>query len=230
VASKKKDRNKETSANPPRESQERLAGRASFSSGGSTPGGKAEALPAGGAGRGGRRSWLQTHGRDLRFLGFFSLFLIVFFVLTLIPGVRETVFPGYLRINAVAASAILNSFGEGTEVRDHSIVSSRFQVSIERGCDAIEPSALFCAAVLASPVALLSRLSAVLVGTVLLMLINFVRILTLYYTGAYARWAFDVMHLDVWQALFIFLAILFWALWASWQKKGKPAVKAHASN
>jgi exosortase/archaeosortase family protein len=107
-------------------------------------------------------------------------------------------------------------------------VSPRFQVSIERGCDAVQPSALFCAAVLASPVPLLSRLAAVGVGTTLLMILNFVRILTLYYTGAYLRWAFEVMHLDVWQALFIFLAILFWALWAAWNTRRSRKVAQHA--
>ncbi len=174
-----------------------------------------------------QRGWFATHGRDLRFLGLFAFFLLVFYLLTLIPLVRQQVFPGYLRLNAIGAAWLLNFFGENLEVRGNSLVSPKFQVSIERGCDAIEPSALFCAAVLASPVALLPRLGAVLIGTTFLMLLNFVRVLTLYYTGAYFRPAFDIMHLDVWQALFVFLAIFFWAVWASWQTR-KPKADTNA--
>jgi exosortase/archaeosortase family protein len=178
---------------------------------------------------GSRKSWISTHGRDLRFLGLFGLFLLLFYLCTFFPFVKQRLFPGYLQLNADFAAVLLNALGENIEVRGNSLVSPRFQVSIERGCDAVEPSALFCAAVLASPVSLLSRIGAAILGTVFLMVLNFVRVLTLYYTGAYFRKAFDVMHLDVWQALFIFLAILFWALWASWQTKRERAARnAHS--
>lgn len=83
------------------------------------------------------------------------------------------------------------------------------------GCDAVEPSALFVSAVLASPVPLLSRLSAAAIGTIVLMLLNLIRVVSLFLVRVYYPQAFDTMHLDVWQALFIFLAIVFWAMWAS---------------
>jgi exosortase/archaeosortase family protein len=167
-----------------------------------------------------KASWLRTHGRDLRFLGLFALYLAIFYAFSQVSFARDRLFPGYLRLNTLGAKGILNVFGEGVEARGNSLVSARFQVSIERGCDAVEPSALFCAAVLASPVAWSSRLLAVVVGTTILMVVNFIRVLSLYYTGAYFRRAFDIMHLDVWQVLFIMLAILLWALWASRQKQG----------
>ncbi|GAG21353.1 unnamed protein product [marine sediment metagenome] len=55
-----------------------------------------------------------------------------------------------------------------------------------------------------------------IIGCSLLLVLNLVRIVTLYLTGLYYRSLFDMMHLDVWQAAFIVLAILFWAGWASW--------------
>ena len=229
MGKRKKDQEKEKSQTPPHESSDRLAGRATFSSstGGSEKPGQTGA--AGGKGNRSRASWFATHGRDLRFLGLFGFFLVLFYLCTLFPFVQERVFPGYLRANSVGAAALLNVFGEGVEARGNQLVSQRFQVSIERGCDAVEPSALFCSAVLASPVAIYSRLLAVVVGTTALMLINFIRVVSLYYTGAYFRKAFEIMHLDVWQALFIFLAILFWALWASWATRRKRSLPVHAA-
>lgn len=121
---------------------------------------------------------------------------------------------------------------EEVEVEGNAVVSRRGQrrgaISVERGCDAVQPSALFVSAVLASPVPLVSRLGAAAVGTIALMLINLVRITTLFLTAVHWRKAFDVMHLDVWQAAFIFLALLFWALWASWVTR-RPTRRADAA-
>ena len=86
----------------------------------------------------------------------------------------------------------------------------------------MEPSALFVAAVLASPVALRSRIVAAAVGTIFLMLVNFLRIVSLFLTAVHWRRAFDIMHLDVWQTLFIILALLLWALWAARATRKRP--------
>ena len=69
---------------------------------------------------------------------------------------------------------------------------------------------------LASPVALWTKLPGVFIGTFALMSLNLVRIVSLYYVRRYRPDVFEFMHVEVWQALFIFLAVLFWALWAVW--------------
>jgi exosortase/archaeosortase family protein len=146
---------------------------------------------------------------------------LVFYALTLVPFSRQTLFPKYLLLNAQVSGALLNGVGEDIKVIGNSLISKKFSLTIERGCDAVEPAALFCAAVIASPVAWSARLLAVVVGSIFLMTLNLLRILSLYYTGAYFRKAFDIMHLDVWQALFILLALVLWALWASWATQRK---------
>ena len=49
-----------------------------------------------------------------------------------------------------------------------------------------------------------------------LMLLNLARIVSLFYIQIHFPRAFEVMHIEVWQALFIFLAIALWAWWACW--------------
>ena len=60
-------------------------------------------------------------------------------------------------------------------------------------------------------------------GVAILMIVNLIRIITLFLTAVHWPNAFDVMHLDVWQAAFIFLAIVLWALWASWAARRRRA-------
>ena len=50
----------------------------------------------------------------------------------------------------------------------------------------------------------------------ILLLINLVRLVSLFFIGVYWPKALDVMHEDVWQAAFIVLAIVLWAIWVQW--------------
>lgn len=160
--------------------------------------------------------WMARNRSDLRFLLLFGTFMGAYYLITLTPTVRDGFFPAYLRWNASISGRALRTLGEELTVEDQNMISDKGpSVQIERGCDAVEPSALFVSAVLASPVPLLARLSAAMVGTLLLLLINLVRVASLFLVRVYYPSAFDVIHLDVWQALFIFLAITLWALWAA---------------
>ena len=182
-----------------------------------------------GTGKGRVRSWFEANRSDLRFLVVFGLCLGLYYILTLTPPVKRGFFPAYLRLNAHVSGAMLRFFGEDTTVQDQSLVSAKGpSIEIERGCDAVEPSALFVSAVLASPVSLMSRLSAAVVGTIVLMLLNLARVISLFLVRVYHPQAFETMHLDVWQALFIFMAILLWAIWAS-RVTRKRAVQPDAS-
>ena len=170
------------------------------------------------------RLWIRANWSDLRFLFVFGLCLVLYFVSTLTPPVKEGFFPAYLRWNARASGVILRILGQDVHVRDQSLVSGQGPaIDIERGCDAVEPSALFVSAVLASPVPLLSRLSAAVVGTFLLLVLNLVRVVSLFLCRVYFPKAFETMHLDVWQAVFIILAILLWAGWASRMARRRAA-------
>ena len=165
--------------------------------------------------------WIPAKRPVMRFILVFGAFLAAFYAISLTPFAENRLWPAYLEINAQISGAVLRALGETAHVDHRAIFSSRALVLIERGCDAIHPSALFVAAVLASPVPWLAKLPGILLGTLALMVINLFRIVSLFYVKIHFPAAFEVMHVEVWQAVFIFLAVFLWALWAVWALRGK---------
>ncbi len=135
------------------------------------------------------------------------------------PYVGPEAFQPYLALIARVTAGVLSMLGQGTTAVETSVTSPQFSMGIVRGCDAIEPTAAFVAAVLASPVALGAKIPGILVGTLALVVMNFVRLVSLFFIGVYYPKALDFMHFDVWQAAFIVLAICFWAIWVQWATK-----------
>ncbi len=168
-----------------------------------------------------RFAWFHNKRPVFRFVGLFGLLMGVFYALTFIPTLDEAL-PGLQKANATVSTAILNFFGEAATTDKTIISSRRYSINIAHGCDAIEPAALFVAAVLAFPASIGSKLPALFLGTSLLLTINLVRILSLFYTGVYWPAAFETMHVDVWQPAFIVLSLFFWTLWAVWATRPKP--------
>ena len=159
----------------------------------------------------------------------FALLMIAYFFAETTKPINEGFFPWYLKKTADVSGAALLAVGyDDVEVVDKSLVGSRGSITVERGCDAVAPTALFLSAVLASPTAWLPKFPALIGGTLILMIVNVIRIITLFLTRVYWPKAFDVMHLDIWQAAFIFLAIFLWAGWASWVAKRNKR-QAHAA-
>jgi len=167
--------------------------------------------------------WMYAKRPVLAFVVLFIVLLGVFYWITFIEAVNKKAIPAYMRFNARASVAILNVFGEKATAQDTSVTSKRFSVNIQHGCDAIEPSALFLAAVLAFPASLKSKLPGLFIGTLVLAIVNLVRIVTLFYTGIfYPKW-FEIMHVDVWQPIFIILSLTFWIIWAWWATRAAPS-------
>lgn len=180
--------------------------------------------------KGRRKSWYATHGRDLRFLAVFAMLMGGYFYATTTSMIKDDFIPWFLEQNASVSAHVLHTFGyEDMNQRGNSLMSARGAVSVERGCDALDPSALFVAAVLSTPAPMLSRLLAAIGGACLLIALNLVRIITLFLTAVHWRAAFDVMHLEVWQALFIILAIVLWMAWATWERNRRCKVVVDVS-
>jgi exosortase/archaeosortase family protein len=170
---------------------------------------------------------MSTHGRDLRFLAIFGLLMLIYYFVSTTEVMTNRFFPWYLKVTTDVSGAMLKATGyQDVRVEGNDLVGAKGRITVERGCDAVAPTALFVSAVIASPAVIGMKLVAVIGGVTILMVVNVIRIITLFLTAVHWSAAFDVMHLDVWQAAFIFLAIVLWALWASWAAKRARARRA----
>jgi len=164
------------------------------------------------------RAWWKGKAPVLFFGAKFGGLILLLYVLLSLP-VADMALYHYLRVNAWLSNGILNLLGQGTHVTDVTIASSTspFAIAIRRGCDAVEPTWLLCAAILAFPGPWLRKLIGMGVGIVILQLLNLVRIVTLYLIGARCSHSvFDSMHLEIWPAAFIVVAIALFIGWKGW--------------
>jgi len=175
------------------------------------------------------RSWAAQRRLVFRFVGLLALCTFGFNLWFFLGIAKSDFFQSYLQLNAESSARVLRFLGDDVSALGTTISSSRFSVDIQRGCEAIQVSAFFIFAVLAwpLPVTRLRRTAGLIVGSLLLLVLNLVRIISLYFTGIYFPGAFEIMHIDVWQPVFIILAVLIWVCWLRWASR-TPAVKPHA--
>jgi exosortase H (IPTLxxWG-CTERM-specific) len=166
------------------------------------------------------RSRLRSKKPVVKFVLIFGVLIVLFYAVFYWPGSEERgigrFFPWYLTRYAEASASVLNWLGQGVEVHGRTIRSKTFHAEIVRGCDAMEATALFVAGVLAFPAAWRRKIPGIIFGVSLLAVLNLVRIVTLFLVGQYYRKLFDMMHIEVWQVIFILLTISLWFLWAWW--------------
>ncbi len=166
----------------------------------------------------------------LWFLLIFGILASTFYTLTFfMPFCNERFFPLVLGLTARLSGIVLAFLGQDITVNGMLISSPAFTVRIVRGCDAVEPTILFACAVLAFPLPWITKIPGIVAGTLILTILNLVRIVSLFLIGVYAPSIFGVMHVDVWQGVFILLALMLWILWLLWATQGQAAAKPTSS-
>ncbi|MFZ4520630.1 MAG: archaeosortase/exosortase family protein [Bacteroidales bacterium] len=168
----------------------------------------------------GIRSNLRQKLPVILFVLGFAVLMILFYFFWLSDFCQTNVQPGIVSTNAKLSSLLLNIFGMGTIAVKQTITSPDFSVSIARGCDAMEAMALFASALLAFPARWNYKLIGFFAGIATLFTLNIIRVVTLFLTGVYFPKAFEIMHVEVWQVVFIIFAIGLWIFWIQWTRKG----------
>jgi len=164
----------------------------------------------------GAKGWFFQHHPIFLFLFIFGVLLGLFYVVTLSKLFYAYFFPWYIQLNANLSGAILKCLCQDITVAGECIFSSGFSIKIVRGCDAVEPIALFICAVLAFPAPFTRKIPGIIAGSVLMAILNSIRIVSLFLIGVHFPQLFNIMHLDVWQGLFIVFSIILWVLWLLW--------------
>ncbi len=152
-------------------------------------------------------TWWTAKAPVLLFAAKFGGLIVLLYVLLATQPVDRMLY-GYLKANAWLSNGILNLLGQGTHVSDVTIASTStpFAIAIKRGCDAVEPTWLLCAAIVAFPGSWKHKFVGMAAGIIALQLLNLVRIVTLYWIGSRFPSIFPSMHLEVWPTLFILAA------------------------
>ena len=149
----------------------------------------------------------------------FATLMILFYIFWLSEYCQTNIQPHIVSANARLSSVILNIFGMETTALKENISSQRFSVNIARGCDAMEAMALFASALLSFPAKWKFKLIGFFSGIALLFSLNILRVVTLFLTGVYFPKAFEIMHVEVWQVVFIIFALGLWVFWIKLTRK-----------
>ena len=171
---------------------------------------------------GGKRAVAPFKGKRpvLRFVVTFGVLMILFYAAYYTPRSISApiagVFDTCLDLYTKASAKVLGVLGNEVHVAGTTISSARFSVQIVRGCDAVEATALYVCAVIAFPVSWRRKPPGILGGVLLLVILNIIRIVSLYYIGIHFPNVFRALHIDVWQPVFILVAVVLWLVWAWW--------------
>ena len=149
------------------------------------------------------------------FLLKFFLILTGAYLLIAWNPVNDNVIEPFTASIARSSGAILRAFGESATVTGTLIRSPRFAVNINNGCNGVEAMLILLASIVAFPASLKARAIGLLLGALIVQVINYVRIVTLYYLGAYYPQLFDAFHAAVWQIVIILIAIVFFLIWSA---------------
>lgn len=134
-------------------------------------------------------------------------------------------------INGVAwvCGALIKLFG-GDAVVAGPIIRSQangFAVEIGNGCSGLEVVILLGAAVMAfHAISFSQKAVGFLACSLAIIVINTVRVISLFYLGQYSQSLFDWAHLYVWDVLIIIDGIVVYILWIKWALGSSPSKHA----
>lgn len=158
---------------------------------------------------------LRPYSAELRFLLLFGLVLGGGFTLLSWQPVNDRFVEPFTAGVARLSGGVLDLLGQDVRMDGTIIRNARFAVNVRNGCNGIEALIIFLAAVLAFPARLSARAIGLVLGSLVIQVVNVVRVVALFLTGAYLpRW-FDSSHTVVWQTVVILTAVLLWIYWAA---------------
>ncbi len=154
------------------------------------------------------------HRPRILFLAVFLLILAGGFSLLSVNAVNDRVVEPFTAGVARTSGTVLNLIGQSTQMRGTIIENGRFAVNIKNGCNGVETMTIFLAAVFAFPASFRARAIGLVLGLLAIQLVNLVRVVALFLTGAYFPRFFDHSHTVLWQTLVVASGILLFIFWA----------------
>ena len=174
------------------------------------------------------KQWWHEKHPVLVFSGRFILIITLFHILRYTAFYSDRIHPSVIHSNAEGGNWFLNMFGFETRAEAGAVISSSFHMNINHGCDAVDAIIILTAIVLAFPTRWSKKLIGAFVGLLFLVVLNLIRIISLFWLGEQHPAWFEFAHVELWQFLFIIMTLAFCALWIRWSLVGdfqklKPA-------
>lgn len=170
-------------------------------------------------------------GRDpwLRFALLFAALAILSEIVYYGFALDSKLFHSYLETVARISGFILGHLTTGVNVRGSVISGHLFSLQIAQGCDAYRICALLCSAMIAFPAPLGTKAWGLALGLLWLNLLNFVRIVGLYFIGGYYHEQFQQSHEIYFPIFLICMTVLAWILWVRRATRVTYQIRADAS-
>jgi exosortase/archaeosortase family protein len=148
-----------------------------------------------------------------RVVGLSAILMMGSYLLSVTDFFHAAVYERHLPWIADGTAWLLGLLQLDAAAAGQDVVSDGVSVRIAPGCDAILPSAMLASLIVPFPAPWRWKLAGVLLGTALLVLLNFVRTASLVLVGVhYPEWL-ETMHVDVWQSAFVILTLGLFLTW-----------------
>lgn len=150
-----------------------------------------------------------------RFVGWFSVILLGFFIAELTQPAQTYLVAPWTRFLAVLGGAVASWIDPATITHGAVLLNPATGSGIEivAGCNGVEAMLILLAAIIAFPAPWSSKLWGIAVGMVAIQALNLLRIVSLYFLQQWSPGAFEFAHLYVWQALILLDVLIVWLIW-----------------
>ena len=158
---------------------------------------------------GARRARLGAGAQFAARFGVLAIALLAVYYFPYTDRTRAAI-EGYLALYARLAAGVLRLFDPTITVA-HRVIQGRFSLQIVKTCDAMDVTILLVSAIVAWPGPWKTKLAATAAAIGVIFATNVLRICSLYFVGIYKPSSFDFIHLELWPAAIVLIAVgYFW--------------------
>lgn len=163
----------------------------------------------------------------VRFVLFVAVLFAAFHLFGMTHLYKSGIFPTYLAWNAWGSARLLSFLGDAVQSTGNQIYSKQVTLEVQAGCDAVEPAVLLMLGILAAPVHRRAKVIGLGIGVPILLILNLVRIVTLFLAARRSMDLFQLLHIEIWRPVFVLLLLSLWVVWAVWATG--PESRRHAA-
>ena len=169
----------------------------------------------------------RTASRPRRFLVFFAVCFLTGYALLLTPPVRVADLH-FSRMLVQVSHLLIRCFGGHAAARGTVLetATGNFAVEMQDGCNGVNVTILLWSAILAFPASWKKKGLGLTAGTLLILALNTVRFISLFYLGQYSWSWFEFAHVYLWESLLMLDTLFIFGVWV--HRVSGPRIVSHA--